>query len=56
MREYIAEVQAAGGTFGGPFDLMFNSPLLRNVPWAARVFILAAADIRIGTYFPQNIP
>jgi hypothetical protein len=35
---------------------MFTSPILNNVSRAARVFIAAAADIRISTYFPQNIP
>jgi hypothetical protein len=56
VREYIAELQASGATIGNLFDLMFNSPILQNVPWAARVFIVSAADIRISTYFPQNIP
>jgi len=56
VREFIAELQAAGATIGSPFDLMFNSPILQNVPWAARVFIVAAADLRIRTYSPQNIP
>ena len=56
VRQFLAEWQAAGGTVGNLFDLMFNSPILQNIPWAARVFIVSAADIRISTYFPQNIP
>jgi hypothetical protein len=54
VRQYIAEVQASGGTVGSLFDLMFTSPLLQDVPWAARVFILTSAEISIGSYFPQN--
>ena len=56
VQEFIAEKQAQGAIIGNLFDLMFNSPLLQNVPWAARVFIVAAAEIPIGTHFPQNLP
>ncbi len=43
VRQFLAEWQASGGTTGNLFDLMFNSPILQNVPWAARVFIVSAA-------------
>jgi len=58
VSEFIAEMQAAGVQFytGNLFDLMFNSPILGNVPWAARVFIVSAAEIEVTTYFPQNRP
>ena len=53
VRQYIAAVQAAGGWGGNSFVILFNSPLLQNVGWAARVFIVAATDIRISSYYPQ---
>jgi hypothetical protein len=58
VSEFIAEMQAAGVQFytGNLFDVMFNSPILSNVPWAARVFIVSAAEIEVTTYFPQNRP
>jgi RHS repeat-associated protein len=54
VRQFIAELQASVGSVGSLIDLMFTSPLLQNVPWAARVFILTSVEIRIGTYFPIN--
>ena len=52
VRQFIADLQAAGSNLISPFDLVFQSPLLQNMPWAARVFIVTAVDIRISTYFP----
>jgi RHS repeat-associated protein len=40
VRQFIAELHASGGSVGNLFDLMFTSPLLQNVPWAARVFVI----------------
>ena len=56
VSQFIADLQAAGSNLLPPFDLVFQSPLLQNVPWAARVFIVTAVDIRISTYFPLIIP
>ncbi|HTB96483.1 MAG TPA: RHS repeat-associated core domain-containing protein [Terracidiphilus sp.] len=56
VREYIADVQESGGTVGNIFDLMFTMDILDNIPWAVRVFVVSAADLRVSTYFPQNIP
>jgi hypothetical protein len=53
VRQYIADLQAAGGNLLPPFDLIFNSPLLQDVPWIIRVFIVSAVDIRISTYAPK---
>jgi RHS repeat-associated protein len=56
VRQFIADLQAAGSNLISPFDLVFQSPLLQNVPWAARVFIVTAVEIRISTYFPLIFP
>ena len=56
VRQFIADLQAAGSNLLPPFDLVFQSPLLQNVPWAARVFIVTAVDIRISSYFPLIFP
>jgi len=52
-RQFIADLQAAGCNVLPPFDLIFNSPLLQDVPWIIRVFIVSAVDIRISTYAPK---
>jgi hypothetical protein len=53
VRQFIADMQAAGSNLTPPFDLIFNSPLLQDVPWIIRVFIVSAVDIRISTYAPK---
>jgi RHS repeat-associated protein len=57
VRQFLADMQAAGvHALPNEFELMFQSPILDYVPWAARVFIVTAADIRISTYFPKILP
>jgi hypothetical protein len=53
VRQFIADLQAAGANLTPPFDLIFNSPLLQEVPWMIRVFIVTAVDLRISTYAPK---
>jgi hypothetical protein len=56
VREFIAEAQASGATFGRPFDVFFAMQELGNIPWADRVFIVTSAVLEVTTYFPQNFP
>ena len=53
VREWIAEFQVVGVNLPNPFDLIWTSPLLQNVPWIIRVFIVSAVDLRISTYAPM---
>jgi RHS repeat-associated protein len=56
VRQFIADLQAAGGNLPNLFDVTFQMSELDNVPWAARLYIVDAADLRISTYFPLIIP
>jgi RHS repeat-associated protein len=51
VREILQEITTYHGAV---FDVPFLMSQLGNVPWAARVFILSDAIIKVSTYFPIN--
>ena len=47
-------IQEEGVSPGAIIDIPFLMSQLGNVPWAARIFIIADALIEVTTYFPIN--
>ena len=60
VEAYIEQVvrqllsQGSGFYLKAQFDVPFIMAELNNIPWAARVFIVTDALVRITTYFPQK--